>query len=110
MATPLSPIEAFIARARLDPEIQRQLADCALEQWGDAHIPLDIDARKVMDVAAAHGFHFSLADIVATQSRKLEEFWRFEMENSFVARRSLSLIQYQISGSSGGRPRYGYLD
>lgn len=110
MATPLSPIKAFIARARLDPEIQRQLTDCALEQWGESHIPLDIDARKVMDVAAAHGFHFSLADIVATQSRKLEEFWQFEMENSFVARRSLSRIQYQISGSSGGSPSYGYLD
>ena len=110
MASASGRIEAFIAQARLDPELQRQLADCALEQWGDSHIPLDIDARKVMDVAAAHGFHFSLADIVATQSRKLEEFWLFEMENSFVARRSLSLIQYQISGPAGLGPRYGYLD
>lgn len=110
MAKPPSSIEAFIARARIDPEIQHQLADCALEQWGNAHIPLDIDAQKVIEVAAAHGFRFSLADIVTTQCQKLEEFWQFEMENSFVARRSLSLIQYQINGSDGAGPRYGYLD
>jgi hypothetical protein len=110
MAPPSSCIEAFITQARIDPEIQRKLADCALDQWGEAHIPLDIDAQKVIHVAAAHGFHFSLADIVATQSKKLAEFWQFEMENSFVARRSLSLIQYQISGPGGAGPRYGYPD
>ncbi|MCT0223797.1 Nif11-like leader peptide family natural product precursor [Synechococcus sp. CS-1328] len=102
-------IEAFIARARIDPGLQRQLADCCLEQWGDSHIPLDIDAQKVIAVAAAHGFQFSMADVVAAQCQKLNEFWRFEMENSFVARRSLSLIQYQISGPAGAGPNYGYL-
>jgi hypothetical protein len=102
-------LEAFIAQARLDPALQQQLADCSVEHWGDAHIPLDIDARKVIAIAAAHGFEFSLHDVVKAQCQKLGEFWRFEMENSFVARRSLSLIQYQISGTAGAAPDYGYL-
>ncbi|MDP5118648.1 MAG: Nif11-like leader peptide family natural product precursor [Prochlorococcaceae cyanobacterium MAG_34] len=102
-------LEAFIARARLDPALQRQLADCAVEQWGDAHIPLDIDAGKVIAVATAHGFEFSIADVVSAQCQKLSEFWQFEMENSFVARRSLSFIQYQISGATDAGPDYDYL-
>jgi hypothetical protein len=102
-------LEAFIAQARLDPALQQQLDDCSVEQWGDTHLPLDIDARKVMAVAAAHGFEFSFNDVVRAQCQKLSEFWRFEMENSFVARRSLSLIQYQISGPAGVAPNYGYL-
>lgn len=110
MASAPTSVEAFIARARIDPGLQAELATCALEQWGDSHIPLDVDAQRVIAVAAAHGFDITLADIVSTQSRKLEEFWQFEMENSFVARRSLSLIQYQLSGSPVAAPRYGYLD
>ncbi|MEB3264552.1 MAG: Nif11-like leader peptide family natural product precursor [Synechococcus sp.] len=101
-------LEAFIARARQDPALQQQLAGCAVEHWGDAHIPLDIDAGRVIAVAAAHGFQFSFHDVVAAQCQKLSEFWQFEMENSFVARRSLSLIQYQISGSAGAGPDTGY--
>ena len=102
-------LEAFIAQARLDPALQQQLDGCSVEHWGDTHLPLDIDARKVMAVAIAHGFEFSFNDVVRAQCQKLSEFWRFEMENSFVARRSLSLIQYQISGPNGSAPDYGYL-
>lgn len=101
-------LEAFIAQARLDEALQQQLDNCSVEHWGDTHLPLDIDAQKVMAVAAAHGFEFSFNDVVRAQCQKLSEFWRFEMENSFVARRSLSLIQYQISGAAGFAPDYGY--
>ena len=91
-------IEAFIARARIDGDLQKELSDCSLEKWSDTHIPLDIDQEKVIKVASAHGFRVSLHDIVVMQCKKLTDFWQFEMENSFVARRSLRLIQYQISG------------
>ncbi len=30
-----SPDEAFIAKARNDPELLEQLEGCSIEQWGD---------------------------------------------------------------------------
>jgi len=90
-------VESFIRLAQKDETIKQQLADCSVELWDSAHLPLDIDINKVISVAKDYGFHLTMKEIINTQCNKLAEFWQFEMGNAFVARRSLSLIQYQIS-------------
>ena len=96
----MNELEAFIAEARQNLDLQAQLKDCSLEQWGESHTPLDVDPLKVIEVAKRAGFNISEADIVLAQCQQLNNFWRFEMENAFVARRSLARIQMQISGSN----------
>ena len=94
----MSQLAEFIAVARKSPEIQKQLEGCSLDDWGDAHTPLDIDQQRVIDVAHAAGFVISRKDLIQAQCEQLNQFWRFEMENSFVARRYLARVQYQLSG------------
>jgi len=94
----MNELEAFIAEARQNPDLQAQLQDCSLEKWGESHTPLDVDPLKVIEVAKRAGFNISAADIFFAQCQQLDNFWRFEMENAFVARRTLSRIQMQISG------------
>jgi len=94
----MSQLAEFIAVARKSPEIQKQLEGCSLDDWGDAHTPLDIDQQRVIDVARAAGFAISRKDLIQAQCEQLNQFWRFEMENSFVARRYLARVQYQLSG------------
>ena len=91
-------VEQFIAFARTDAGAMAKLSDCQITDWGDGHLPLDIDLAKVIAVAEEYGFQLSFNDIIHTQCNKLSEFWQFEMENSFVARRSMAIIQYQIEG------------
>ena len=102
----MSELEAFIAEARRNPDLQAQLKDCSLEQWGDQHTPLDVDTAQVIEVAKRAGFNISEADIVLAQCQQLNNFWRFEMENAFVARRTLARIQMQISGSNNSLDYY----
>ena len=94
----MSQVVKFIAAARQNPEIQRELEGCSLEDWGDAHTPLDIDQQRVIDVARRAGFSLTRKDLIEAQCKQLNQFWRFEMENSFVARRYLARVQYQLSG------------
>ena len=98
-------VESFIRFAQKDQVIKDRLADCSVELWDSGHLPLDIDIKKVIAVAKDYGFHLTIQEIVHTQCNKLAEFWQFEMGNAFVARRSLDLIQYQISG---GTPTIDY--
>ena len=92
-----SPVEAFIAKARKDPELLEQLEGCSIEQWGDQHTPLDVDLDRVVEVAQKAGFQISRADLIAAQCKQLDGFWSFEMNNSFVARRCLETLQCQVS-------------
>ncbi len=94
----MTELETFIAEARQNPELQVQLSDCSLEKWGESHTPLDVDTSKVIEVAKRAGFNISESDIFFAQCQQLNDFWRFEMENAFVARRTLARIQMQISG------------
>ena len=96
----MSELEAFIAEARRNPDLQARLKDCSLEKWGDQHTPLDVDTSKVIEVAKRAGYNLSEADIFLAQCQQLDDFWRFEMENAFVARRTLAKIQMQIIGSN----------
>jgi hypothetical protein len=95
-------LTAFLSQVRSDSELQRQLAAFHVEQWGDAHLPLDIDLDAVIALAAQAGFHFDRADVVASQCRHLERFADFEMDNAVVARRYMARIQIQID--RGGKP------
>ena len=95
-------LTAFLARVRSDTELQQQLAAFRVEQWGDAHLPLDIDLDAVIALASDIGFHFDRADVVASQCRHLERFASFEMENAVVARRYMARIQLQVD--RGGEP------
>ena len=104
----MNDLEAFIAEARRNPDLQAQLKDCALEKWGDQHTPLDVDTAKVIEVAKRAGFHVSEADICLAQCQQLNNFWRFEMENAFVARRTLARIQMQILGSNDAIDYYSF--
>ncbi len=95
-------LTAFLARVRSDTELQQQLAAFRVEQWGDAHLPLDIDLDAVIALASDIGFQFDRADVVASQCRHLERFASFEMENAVVARRYMARIQLQVD--RGGKP------
>jgi len=104
----LEQIEAFIAKAKQDPELQAKLSSCALEKWGDKHTPLDIDHKKVIEIARGAGFEISLHDLIRAQCDQLSKFWMFEMENSFVGRRSLARIQMSTSIKPDRNSYYGY--
>ena len=93
----MSQLKAFIAAARTNPEIKRELEGCALESWGDCHTPLDVDSQKVLSVASRAGFSLTQEDLIKAQCEHLNKFWKFEMENSFVARRFLSRVQFNLS-------------
>jgi len=104
----LQAVKDFIAKAKEDPLLRAQLAECSLDQWGDAHTPLDIDHGKVIQIAQGAGYKISLADIIAAQCEQLDKFWTFEMNNSFVARRCIAKIQIHISAGGRCPEYYGY--
>ena len=103
-----SQLKAFIAEARKDPILREKLEGCSIDQWGDSHTPLDVDPYKVIDVAQDAGYMITLQDIFKAQCEQLTQFWRFEMENSFVARRSLAKLQLSLSDESGSVDYYTY--
>ena len=103
-----SDIEAFIKKAKSDASIQGQLAECQLDKWGESHTPLDVDLKKVIQVAKETGFTITEEDLIHAQCMQLDQFWTFEMANSIVARRSLERIQMQISGARASMNHYGY--
>ena len=93
----MSLLVEFIAEARRNPQLQKELEGCSLELWGDSHTPLDVDMDRILDVARVAGYEITRQDLIAAQCEQLNQFWMFEMENSFVARRYLSRVQYQLS-------------
>lgn len=93
----MNPLAEFIADARSNPQLQKELEGCSLELWGESHTPLDVDMDRILDVARRAGYDLTRQDLIAAQCEELNQFWRFEMENSFVARRYLSRVQYQLS-------------
>ena len=95
----MTALSDFIAAARQDSQLQQELQGCSLESWGDGYTPLDIDENRVIEVAQRAGFAISRQDIIKAQCEHLDKFWRFEMENSFVARRYLARVQYHLSTS-----------
>ena len=95
-------LSAFLRTVRSDAKLQQRLAAFRVEQWGEAHLPLDIDLDAVISLAGETGFHFDRADVVASQCRQLERFASFEMENAVVARRYMARIQLQVE--RGGEP------
>lgn len=104
----LEQVKAFIAKAKEDPNLQAKLSGCALEKWGDEHTPLDIDHKKVISIAREEGYDISLHDLIRAQCEQLSQFWMFEMENSFVGRRSLARIQISVSTKPQIGGYYGY--
>ena len=103
-----SQLEDFILAARQNPILREKLEGCSVDQWGDSHTPLDVDPYKVIDVAQGAGYMITLQDIFKAQCEQLTQFWRFEMENSFVARRSLAKLQLSLSDESGSVDYYTY--
>ena len=93
----MNTLAEFIADARSNPQLQKELEGCSLELWGDSHTPLDVDMDRILDVARRAGYDLTREDLIVAQCEQLNQFWRFEMENSFVARRYLSRVQYQLS-------------
>ena len=93
----MNRLAEFIADARSNPQLQKELEGCSLELWGDSHTPLDVDMDRILEVARRAGYELTRQDLIAAQCEQLNQFWRFEMENSFVARRYLSRVQYQFS-------------
>ena len=103
-----SQLKDFILAARQNPALREKLEGCSIDQWGDSHTPLDVDPYKVIDVAQGAGYMITLQDIFKAQCEQLTQFWRFEMENSFVARRSLAKLQLSLSDESGSVDYYTY--
>ena len=103
-----SQLKDFILAARQNPILREKLEGCSIDQWGDSHTPLDVDPYKVIDVAQGAGYMITLQDIFKAQCEQLTQFWRFEMENSFVARRSLAKLQLSLSDESGSVDYYTY--
>ncbi len=103
-----SAIQSFIKKAKNEPSIQKELAECQLEKWGESHTPLDVDLKKVIQVAKQAGFTITKHDLIRAQCEQLDQFWTFEMTNSIVGRRSLARIQMQISGENTSTNHYGY--
>jgi len=101
-------LKNFIEQAKKDGHLRKQLEGCSVDSWGASHTPIDVDPKKVVEVALAAGYAIEIGDVVAAQCQQLEQFWRFEMENSFVARRSLARLQVTISGSRKTINYYGY--
>jgi len=93
-------LRQFITRSKQDPVISQELADCAVEKWGDAHLPLDIDLNKVIQLADRYGYRFDRSDVIRSQCQHLQEFALFEMNNAFVARRFLARIQCTVEPAS----------
>ena len=93
----MTRLSEFIAEARSNPQLQKELEGCSLELWGESHTPLDVDMDRILGVARRAGYALTRQDLIAAQCEQLNQFWRFEMENSFVARRYLSRVQYQFS-------------
>ncbi|WP_158217018.1 Nif11-like leader peptide family natural product precursor [Synechococcus sp. 8F6] len=91
-----SELKRFIEHKKKDPALAAQLAQFGVDQWGEAHLPLDIDIHKLIELARLHGFHFDESDVFKSQCEHLQSFWMFEMENSFVARRYMARIQLHI--------------
>ena len=103
-----SAVQSFIKKAKSDSRLQQQLAECQLEKWGESHTPLDVDLKKVIQVAEEAGFTITEHDLIHAQCEQLDQFWTFEMTNSIVGRRSLERIQMQISGHRSHLNYYGY--
>ena len=93
----MNRLAEFIAEARRNLQLQKELEGCSLELWADCHTPLDVDMDRILDVARRAGYELTRQDLIVAQCDQLNQFWRFEMENSFVARRYLSRVQYQLS-------------
>ena len=103
-----SQLKEFILEARQNPILREKLEGCSVDQWGDSHTPLDVDPYKVIDVARGAGYMITLQDIFKAQCEQLAQFWRFEMENSFVARRSLAKLQLCVSNDNKDLGYYYY--
>ena len=103
-----SQLKKFILEARHNPILREKLEGCSIDQWGDSHTPLDVDPHKVIDVARGAGYTITLQDIFKAQCEQLAQFWRFEMENSFVARRSLAKLQLCIANDNEVLDYYYY--
>ena len=103
-----SRLKEFILEARQNPILREELEGCSIDQWGDSHTPLDVDPQKVIDVARGAGYMITLQDIFKAQCEQLAQFWRFEMENSFVARRSLAKLQLCIANDNENLDYYYY--
>ena len=95
-----SELKRFIEHTKKDPALAAQLAQFGVEQWGDEHLPVDIDIAKVIELAQDRGYNFDQSDVLKSQCEHLHSFWMFEMENSFVARRFMARIQLRIDQAS----------
>ena len=95
-----SELKRFIEHSKKDPALAAQLAQFGVEQWGDEHLPVDIDIAKVIELAQDRGYNFDQSDVLKSQCEHLHSFWMLEMENSFVARRFMARIQLRIDQAS----------
>jgi hypothetical protein len=103
-----SELKRFIEHTKKDPALATKLANFGVEKWGEAHLPLDIDISKVIELARLHGYHFDQSDVFRSQCEHLQTFWMFEMENSFVARRYMARIQLRIDRGTTPPPAIDY--
>jgi len=103
-----SELKRFIEHTKKDQALAAQLAQFGVDQWGEAHLPLDIDIHKLIELARLHGFHFDESDVFKSQCEHLQSFWMFEMENSFVARRYMARIQLHIDKGNTRLSETGY--
>jgi hypothetical protein len=103
-----SELKRFIDHTKKDPELAAKLAQFGVDQWGEAHLPLDIDIHKVIELARLHGYQFDQNDVFKSQCEHLQSFWMFEMENSFVARRYMARIQLRIDRGTTPLPAIDY--
>lgn len=101
-------LKSFIEKAKQDARLREKLDSCSVESWGDSHTPIDVDPLKVIEVALGEGYLITVGDIIKAQCQQLEQFWEYEMENSFVARRSLAKLQMTVRDNSRSINYYNY--
>ena len=67
-------LKRFIEHTKKDPALAAQLAQFGVEQWGDEHLPVDIDIAKVIELAQDHGYDFDQSDVLEVNANICTHF------------------------------------
>ena len=66
-----SELKRFIEHSKKDPALAAQFVQFGVEQWGDEHLPVDIDIAKVIELAQDRGYNFDQSDVLKSQCEHL---------------------------------------
>ena len=67
-----SDVQALIKKAKSNASIQGQFVEYQLDKWGESHTPLDVDLKKVIQVAKQAGDTNTEQDLIHAQYVELD--------------------------------------